>query len=226
MTTPLTTIAPDGRARGGVVVIQEAFGVTEHIEDVVRRFAGAGWVATAPHLFHRSGDPVVAYDDLDTAMPLMKALKSSEIDEDVDAAIDELAAYGFGPSQCAIVGFCMGGTVSFATAVRRPLGAAATFYGGGITEGRFGYPSLLDNAADLRTPWHGFFGDQDKGIPVDEVEQLLAKTQTASVDTRIARYPDAEHGFHCDDRPAVFNERAAHDAWSKTLDWFDTHVAR
>jgi carboxymethylenebutenolidase len=226
MTTPLTTFAPDGTARGGVVVVQEAFGVTDHIADVCRRFAAAGWVATAPHLFHRSGDPVVAYDDLDTAMPLMKKLTSDEIDEDVDAAFDELASYGYGPSQCAIVGFCMGGTVSFATAVRRPVGAAATFYGGGVREGRFGYPPLLESAPDLRTPWHGFFGDQDKGIPVEDVEDLRVAAASASVDTRIARYPDAEHGFHCNDRPAVYNERAAFDAWSKTLDWFDLHVAR
>ncbi|WP_328811938.1 dienelactone hydrolase family protein [Rhodococcus sp. NBC_00297] len=224
MAITFTTRVPEGPIRGGVVVVQEAFGVTDHIAEVCGRFASAGWIAVAPHLFHRAGDPVVSYDDMGTAMDLIGALKAEEIDQDVDAAFDELAGYGYGPSGCAIVGFCMGGTVAFETAVRRPLGAAATFYGGGIREGRFGYPPLLDGATALRTPWHGFFGDLDTGIPVDDVDSLNAAVTDAQVDTRIARYPDAEHGFHCNDRPAVYNERAAYDAWSRTLDWFDLHV--
>lgn len=224
MTVSFTTRVPEGPIRGGVVVVQEAFGVTNHIAEVCGRFSSAGWIATAPHLFHRSGDPVVDYDDLPTAMKLIGELKAEEVDQDIDAAFEELGGYGFGPSQSAIVGFCMGGTVAFQTAVRRPVGAAATFYGGGIAEGRFGYPPLLDGARNLRTPWHGFFGDLDEGIPTDQVDALLAAVQQAEVDTRIARYPDGDHGFHCNDRPAVYNERAAFDAWSRTLEWFDLHV--
>jgi len=155
MPTPLTSISPDGTPRGGVVVIQEAFGVTEHIVDVCRRFAAAGWVAVAPHLFHRSGDPVIDYNDVSSAMPIMGKLAATEIDVDVDAAFTALTEMGFSPEQTAIVGFCMGGTVSFQTAVRRPLGAAATFYGGGVAEGRFGYPAMLELADALQTPWQG-----------------------------------------------------------------------
>lgn len=226
MPTPLTTRTPDGPARGGVVVIQEAFGVTEHIEDVCRRFADAGWVAVAPHLFHRSGVPVIAYDDVSAVMPIMRELRATEVDADVDAAFTALAEQGLEPAQTAIVGFCMGGTVSLQTAVRRPLGAAATFYGGGVREGRFGYPALLEVAAALQTPWQGFFGDLDEGIPTDQVEALRTVAATAPWDTEIVRYAEAKHGFHCDDRPAVFNPDAAADAWRKTLAWFDRHVAR
>ncbi|WP_072807137.1 dienelactone hydrolase family protein [Rhodococcoides yunnanense] len=226
MSTPLTTLAPSGTARGGVVVIQEAFGVTDHIVDVCRRFADAGWVATAPHLFHRQDKQIHDYTDMDSAMASIGALAADEVDADVDAAFSELAERGFEPTQSAIVGFCMGGSVTFHTAVRRQVGAAATFYGGGITKGRFGYPAMLSVADALQTPWHGFFGDLDKGIPVEEVEQLRTTATSSPVSTDITRYAAGEHGFHCNDRPAVYNADAAADAWNKTLEWFDAHVAR
>lgn len=227
MTTPLTTRIPTGTPRGGVVVVQEAFGVTEHITDICQRFADAGWIAVAPHLFHRQdGAQVHAYDDMDAAMASIGALKADEMDSDVDAALSALAEHGFEPAQTAVIGFCMGGTVSFHTAVRRALGAAATFYGGGITKGRFGYPSFESVAEALQTPWHGFFGDLDKGIPVDDVESLRTVAATSPVATEITRYADGEHGFNCNDRPAVYNAGAAADAWEQTLAWFDAHVAR
>jgi carboxymethylenebutenolidase len=78
----------------------------------------------------------------------------------------------------------------------------------------------------LQTPWHGFFGDLDEGIPFQDVETLREITATAPVGTEITRYPHGKHGFHCDDRPAVFDAAAAGDAWTKTLEWFDAHVAR
>ncbi|MDV6242726.1 dienelactone hydrolase family protein [Rhodococcus opacus] len=224
MTTPLTSITPEGPVRGGVVVIQEAFGVTGHIVDVCRRFAAAGYHAVAPHLFHRSGDPVLEYDDMKSAMSLIGELTAAHIDEDVDGAVATLSAASIDPRNPAIVGFCMGGTVAFHTATRLDLGAAVSFYGGGVANGRFGYPSQLDVAGQLSTPWLGLFGDRDKGIPTEEVEELRAAVAHAPVDTDIVRYADAEHGFHCDDRPAVYNEEAARDGWARTLQWFGTHV--
>lgn len=225
MTTPLTTVTPTGAIRGGVIVVQEAFGVTAHIADVCRRFADAGWIAVAPHFFHRVGDPVVEYDDLGTAMPLVYGLVGTEIDEDIDVAIASLNAAGITTARIAIVGFCMGGTVAFHTAARLPLGAASTFYGGGIIKGRFSYPPMLDIAAELQTPWLGLFGDRDRGIPVEEVESLRNALAAAEVDTSIVRYRDAQHGFHCNDRPAVYDESAAHDGWDRTVRWFESHIA-
>lgn len=224
MTTPLTSITPEGPVRGGVVVIQEAFGVTGHIVDVCRRFADAGYHAVAPHLFHRSGDPVLEYDDMTSAMSLIGELTAAHIDEDVDGAVAALSAASIDPRNTAIVGFCMGGTVAFHTAARLELGAAVSFYGGGVAKGRFGYPSQLDVAGQLRTPWLGLFGDRDKGIPTEEVEELRVAVAHAPVDTEIVRYAEAEHGFHCDDRPAVFDEAAARDGWARTLQWFGSHV--
>jgi len=221
---PATVATPDGDARGGVVVVQEAFGITDYITDVCRRLADAGWYAVAPALFHRQGSPVFAYDDYDHIGPVMQQLTAGGITTDLDGAFDHLAAAGFSASRSAVVGFCMGGSVTLYAATIRRLGAAVTFYGGGVGHGRFGLPGLVELAPSLGTPWLGLYGDLDKGISIDEVEALRAAAATAPVDTEVVRYADADHGFHCDGRPAVFNQAAADDGWRRTLAWFDDHI--
>jgi len=159
-------------------------------------------------------------------MPAMGALTAGGITTDLDGAFDHLAAAGFDDAHCGIVGFCMGGSVTLYAGTIRRLGAAVTFYGGGVGQGRFGLPGLAELAPSLSTPWLGLYGDADQGIPVAEVESLRAAAATASVDTEVVLYPDADHGFHCDGRPAVFNADAAADGWQRTLAWFDAHVGR
>jgi carboxymethylenebutenolidase len=215
---------PEGAPRGAIVVIQEAFGVNRHIESVAERLADSGWVAIAPALFHRQGSPVLGYDDLASVMPVMGQLTIEGIGDDLSAAFDYLEAEGYPSASQGIVGFCMGGTVTFVGATLRPLGAAVTYYGGGLAQGRFGGPSLIELAGQLQTPWLGHFGDLDKGIPVEEVEQLRAALAQASVPAEIERYGDADHGFNCDGRPAVYHADAAAAAWTRTLTWFDDHI--
>jgi carboxymethylenebutenolidase len=99
-----------------------------------------------------------------------------------------------------------------------------TFYGGGVLEGRFGLRSLVELAPELQTPWLGLYGDLDRGILPEQVEKLRRAAGEASVPTEIVRYADADHGFNCNDRPAVFNPTAASDAWRRTLEWFDVHL--
>jgi carboxymethylenebutenolidase len=217
--------APDGEARGAVIVIQEAFGLTEHIEDVCQRFAAEGYRAVAPHLFHRSGDPVIPYDDMRAVMPHLGRLSGEGLDADIDATLGYLAGLGFPARSVGIVGFCMGGSVVVLAAAHHALGAAATFYGGGVTAGRFGMPPLLDLAPELQTPWLGLFGDEDPSIPTDQVEALRAAVKQASVPTEVVRYPEANHAFHCDARGDTYHEASATDAWKRTLAWFDTHLA-
>ena len=216
---------PDGTAKGAVIVVQEAFGVTTHIEDVARRLADDGWRAVAPVFFHRQGSPVFAYDDFASVMPVMGQLTKEGLTTDLLATLEYLDSAGFAASNTGIVGFCMGGTVSFYAGTLRPLGAAVTFYGGGVTEGRFGLPSLVDLAGELQTPWIGFFGDLDPSIPVEGVEALRTATAETAVPSEVVRYEDANHGFHCNDREAVFHPTAAHDAWQRTLEWFDQHLS-
>ncbi len=207
-----------------MIVIQEAFGVNEHIEDVTRRFATEGYRAVAPHLFHRSGDPVMGYEDIQQVMPHMQAVTEDGLIGDLDATLSYLADAGFESNQVGIVGFCMGGTVAFLAATRYPLGAAVTFYGGGIASGRFGTPSQIELAPDLLAPWLGLYGDRDQSIPVDEVEALRETAAKASVPTEVVRYPDAEHGFHCDVRSS-FHQASSQDAWQRTLAWFQSYLS-
>lgn len=221
---PSYAASPGGTARGGILVVQEAFGVTAHIADIADRLADAGWYAVAPAFFHRQGSPVLDYDDFESVMPLMGELRADGVAIDVAAAFDHLEQAGFAPGQIGVVGFCMGGSVTFFAATTRPIGAAVTFYGGGLRDGRFGFPSLIDLAPVLQTPWLGLYGDLDKGIPVEDVEQLRRAVEAAPVATEIVGYADADHGFNCDDRPSVFNASAARDAWRRTLAWFDSHM--
>src|SRR5271157_2074785 len=130
--------ARPAEARGAVVVVQEAFGVTSHIERVAVRLAEAGWHAVAPALFHRQGSPVLDYDDLGSVMPVMRQLTAGGLTTDLDAVLGHLEAAGHPDSRVGVVGFCMGGSVTLYAATLRPLGAAVTFYGGGLAEGRFG----------------------------------------------------------------------------------------
>jgi len=218
---------PDAPAARAVVVIQEAFGVNQHIQDVTRRFAAAGYHAVAPALFHRAGGGTIDdYDNIeyDKLLALFKGVSDEGILTDVDAAVQVLTDAGFTTDRIGIVGFCFGGRVTFLTAARRSLGAAVGFYGGGIVAaGALPFPPLVDEAASLKTPWLGLFGDRDQSIPVDDVEQLRAALRDAPVDTDVVRYPDAGHGFHCD-RRADYHEASARDAWARTLAWFDGHL--
>jgi carboxymethylenebutenolidase len=117
----------------------------------------------------------------------------------------------------------MGGSLSLVAATRFPMGAAVTFYGGGVAEGRFGLPPLAEAAPALRAPWLGLFGDLDKGIPVDQVETLREAAATAPVPTEVVRYADADHGFNCNDRDSYHAESAA-DGWGRMLSWFESHL--
>ncbi len=222
---PAFVAEPEGASRGGVVVVQEAFGVTPHIESICTRLADAGYTAIAPALFHREGSPVYTYDtDFAEIGPVMSTLNAVGLTSDLNAAFGYLERDGFPTARAGVVGFCMGGSVSFYAATLRPLGAAVTFYGGGIAQGRFGLPPQLELASKLQTPWLGLYGDEDRGIPTDDVEQLRTVTDALPVDTAIVRYPHAGHGFNCDDRDA-YDEDSAKDAWARTLEWFGAHIA-
>lgn len=216
---------PEGDARGAVLVIQEAFGVNSHIERIVGDLAEQGYYAVAPHLFHRSGGGTVPYDDIPKAIEHIAVLSDDALLADVDEAIDHLRAAGFDDLQIGTVGFCMGGRVTFLTAARRSIGAGVGFYGGGIVNARTPkLAALIGEVTTLRTPWLGLFGDEDPSIPVADVEQLREALFAAPVQTEIIRYPNAGHGFHCDQRDS-FEPGSAADAWKRTLAWFKSHLS-
>jgi carboxymethylenebutenolidase len=221
----LYSCVPEGGATRAVIVIQEAFGVNDHIEDVTRRFADAGYHAVAPAIFHRAGGGTAPYDDFEKVFPLFEGLTDAGLVMDVTATADHLRREGFDDGAIGIVGFCMGGRVTFLAALELALGAAVGFYGGGIVTGRFPqFPPLVDRVGELKTPWLGIFGDLDGSIPVEDVELLRARLGQLDLPTEVLRYATAEHGFHCDVRPS-YNAEAATDAWARALTWFQEHLA-
>ena len=215
---------PVGDVRGGVVVVQEAFGLTGHIQRVCESLAEAGYIAVAPALFHRSDDQVFGYTDYDKLGPVIMTMTRESIQMDVDAAFAELNRLSIPANRTAIMGFCFGGTVTLETAARCELAAAVTFYGGGLGEGRFGLAPGIESAARLRTPWLGLYGDLDEHIPIDEVEQARVAAASSPVDTEVIRFADADHGFHCDERPS-FHAETSSVAWARTLEFLDEHMS-
>ena len=215
----------NGSASTAVIVIPEAFGLNGHIEDITERIAAAGHRAVGLDIFHRSGGGTAPYDDFEKVLPLFEGLTDEGLLDDIDAARAHLQAVGIGDASTGIVGFCFGGRATFLAAVRRPLGASVGFYGGGIVTGRFPqFPPLIDESASLQSPWLGLFGDVDQGIPIADVERLRgALDERTTVDHEIVRFPDADHGFNCDQRPAYHPEAAA-DAWQRMLAWFNRHL--
>jgi len=209
-------IARPVEARGGVVVLQEAFGLTTHIRSICQRLAAEGYLAIAPALYHRAGAPVIDYSRMDLARPLMDELHVDGLKADIASSVAYLKDSGLRAGQTAVLGFCMGGSVALYASTAFEFGAAVTFYGGGVSTGRFGMPPLKDLAPAIRCPWLGLFGAQDHTIPPEDIEALRSAVAESPAKTELVCYPEAGHGFNCDER-ASFVPSAAADAWQRTL---------
>ncbi|HEX2312457.1 MAG TPA: dienelactone hydrolase family protein [Thermomonospora sp.] len=207
---------PTGRA---VVVLQEAFGVNEHIQDITRRFAERGFLAVAPDLFHRTGTEELAYDQHSEALGLIGAIGPDQIVTDVHAVLDDLGA---DLSRTAITGFCFGGRAAFTAATATPgLGAAVVFYGPGIAAGPH---AVLDRAGSITAPLLLHVGAEDPTIPAEQVTAIDTALRDAGVDFEQHVYPDAGHAFACDARPWMFRAPAAEAAWARTHAFLDAHI--
>lgn len=199
---------PTGPSKGGVVVIQEIFGVNAHIRDVADRVAAAGYTAIAPALFdHAKPGVELDYTNEGVAEGLEYVGKVG-FDlpiEDVKAAADYLAAKGL---KVGTVGFCWGGSVSYLAAIRLAL-PGVSYYGGRNT-------MFVDQPAKAPLMFH--YGEHDDHISAED----RAKVQAANPDAPVYVY-DADHGFNCD-RRGSYNEAAAKQAWQRTLEFFAKHL--
>lgn len=213
---------PNGCA---VIVLQEAFGVNDHIQDVTRRFATRGYVAMAPQMFHRTGTDVVPYADHTQVMPLIGALGAEQIGIDIGAVVEHLHdSEGLEPAQIAIVGFCFGGRAAFTAATLTPgLGAAAVFYGPGIAAGPH---AVLDRVGALTAPLVMHVGGQDPTIPNEQVDAIHAAMRNSGTEFACYVYPDAGHAFACDARPHMYVAQDARIAWDRTYDFLDRFLPR
>jgi carboxymethylenebutenolidase len=218
---PAYLAIPDGAGpHPAVIVLMEAFGLVPHIEEVSRRLAGEGYVGLAPDLYYRQlPDNKVGYDELPKAIGLMQKVNDAKVVADIRAALDALRARGdVDMARIGVTGFCMGGRLSFLTACELPdsIRAAAPFYGGGIA-------GLLDRVDRIRAPLYLFFGERDAFIPMDQVRQTERALGAAKKEFQLKVYPEADHGFFCDQR-ASFHKKSAEDAWGELKRFFARHL--
>ncbi len=215
-----------GRNFPTVLVVQEVFGVHEHIKDLCRRFAKAGYFAVATELYARQGD-VSKITDFKELMPIVGSVPDAQVMSDLDATVGWAKSTGKADvKRLAVTGFCWGGRIVWLYAAHNPnLKAGVAWYGrldGNRTELQPKYP--LDIAGDLKAPVLGLYGGMDKGIPQSDVEKMRAALSAANSASRIDVYPEAEHGFNADYRPS-YNAAAAQDGWAKALEWFKKNGA-
>ncbi|MDH1333603.1 dienelactone hydrolase family protein [Comamonas thiooxydans] len=224
---PVYRAMPVGRQNLPVVlVISEIFGVHEYIADTCRRLARAGYLAIAPDLFVRQGDPM-AYAEMAKLMSeVIAKVPDAQVMGDLDAAVQWAGTQGGDVKKLAITGFCWGGRITWLYAAHAPLKAGVAWYGrlqGNKNDLQPSYP--LDLVGQLKAPVLGLYGGKDTGIPLESVEAMKAALKTGSAAARASEFvifPEAPHAFHADYRPS-YREQAAQDGWTRMLTWFNQH---
>lgn len=219
--------APQGRSGLPVVlVVSEIFGVHEYIADVCRRLAHAGYLAIAPELFARQGDPG-AYGEVAKLMSeIIAKVPDAQVMADLDGAVRWAGAHGGDLQKVAITGFCWGGRITWLYAAHGPVKAGVAWYGRLVGQASALTPKQpADVAPILKAPVLGLYGEKDGGIPLDTVDKMkaaLGAGSPAAKGSEFVVYPDAPHAFHADYRPS-YRKEAAQDGWSRMLAWFKRH---
>jgi len=225
---PAYRAAPAGKTNAPVVlVVSEIFGVHEHIADVARRFAKAGYCAVAPELFVRQGD-AGSYGEIAKLMAeVVSKVPDSQVMGDLDAAAAWAKAQGADTSKLAVTGFCWGGRIVWLYSAHNPgIKAGVAWYGRLMGPSNPLQPTHpVELAAKFNGPVLGLYGGADQGIPVDTVDKMkaaLASGSPAAKKSEFVVYPEAPHGFNADYRP-TYRKEAAEDGWKRCLAWFKTN---
>ena len=197
---------PESGSGPGVIVLQEWWGLVDHIKDVCDRFAAEGFVALAPDLYH--GESTTSPDD---AGKLMMALNIAETEKDMKGAIDYLLSLDATTSEnVGTVGFCMGGQLSlYAACANSSVGACVIYYGI--------HPEVHPDIANLQAPVIGFFGENDPMITPALAGDLEKQLKEAGIDVVFKVYEGADHAFFNDTRTEVYHKEHAQDTWNKTI---------
>ena len=215
-----------------VIVIQEIFGVNIHIREVAERLAKEGYVAIAPALFQRTApnfESLHTPEDIQIGRGHKDQTKASEIISDIQATIAYLQALpNVKGDAIGSIGFCFGGHVVYLTATLPEIKATASFYGGGIPSSTLGSNSsggepTITLTKEIKAPIYAFFGEEDKGIPLTDVDKVAAALTEAKISHKIFRYPNAGHGFFCNHRGSYHPESAV-DAWLHVLELFKENL--
>ncbi|HCP79329.1 MAG: carboxymethylenebutenolidase [Pusillimonas sp.] len=211
-----------------ILVVQEIFGVHEYIKDVCRRLAKQGYMAIAPELYARQGDPSKYKEIPKLFSEIVSKVPDTQVMSDLDASVKWAGSNGGNTQDIGITGFCWGGRIVWLYTAHNPnVKAGVAWYGrlvGDNTELTPKHP--VDIAASLNGPVLGLYGGKDAGIPADTIEAMeaqLEKGNAAAKASKFIVYPDAPHAFHADYRPS-YREEAAKAGWKEALEWFDTHL--
>ena len=221
---PAYRAAPAGKTGLPVVlVIQEIFGVHAYIADVCRRFARAGYLAIAPEMYARQGDPAQYSDIAKLMADVVAKVPDAQVMADLDGAVQWAAAHGGDAARVGITGFCWGGRTTWLYAAHGPVKAGVAWYGRLVGTDTLLTPKHpVELAAILKAPVLGLYGGQDSGLPLDTIDKMkaaLASGSAAAKASEFVVYPDAPHAFHADYRPS-FRQGPAEDGWKRTLAWF------
>ena len=205
-----------------VLVVQEIFGVHEHIKDICRRLAKLGYYAIAPALYARQGNPAAISDIRELIDKIVSKVPDAEVMSDLDATVAYAKSTGKADTaKLAVTGFCWGGRITWLYAAHNPDLKAAVAWYGPIDRPRTAlqpkYP--IDLAGDLKCPVLGLYGAADQSIPVASVEKMEAACKADRKTCEIKIYPEAPHGFNADYRPS-YRPEAAKDGWARMLAWF------
>jgi len=215
--------APGQNGYPVVLVVQEIFGVHEHIRDIARRFAHLGYLAIAPELYYRQGD-VSKLPSVDEIRKVVGKVPDAQVLSDLDASVAWAAANGGDTQRLGVTGFCWGGRIVWLYAAHQPrLKAGVAWYGRLVGEASALQPRFpLDIAKELKAPVLGLYGGQDQGIPLASVEQVQAALKAAQSPSTIHVYADAPHAFYADYRPS-YRKAEAQDAFARLQAWFKQH---
>jgi carboxymethylenebutenolidase len=221
---PAFFAAPAGKTNLPVVlVVQEIFGVHEYIADTCRRFAKAGYLAIAPELYARQGDPTKYGEIAKLIAEVVNKVPDAQVMADLDGAVKWAGANGGDLAKVAVTGFCWGGRITWLYAAQGPVKAGVAWYGGLVgTPSELKPKNPIDLATNLRAPVLGLYGEKDGGIPLDTLDKMkavLATGNAASKASQFVVYPDAPHAFHADYRPS-YRKEAAEDGFKRCLEWF------
>lgn len=204
-----------------ILVVQEIFGVHEHIQDVCRRLAKQGYLAIAPELYFRQGDPRDYTEISELFAKLVSKVPDQQVLSDLDHAAHWASQHGGDISKLGITGFCWGGRITWLYAAHNPqLKAGVAWYGKLVGDKTLTSPSNpVDRAAALDAPVLGLYGGQDSSIAQETIETMRQAIRAANADAEIVVYPQAGHAFNADYRPS-YNAEAAADGWQRMLDYF------
>jgi carboxymethylenebutenolidase len=205
-----------------VLVVQEIFGVHEHIKDICRRLAKLGYFAVAPECYARQGDVSQIKEIPEIIQKVVSKVPDAQVMSDLDAAVAWAKGTGKADvAKLAITGFCWGGRIVWLYSAHNPnLKAGVAWYGRLVGAADDLHPKHpIDLAASLNAPILGLYGGADQGIPVDTVEKMQAALKEAGKTAEIVVYPDTPHAFFADYRPSYRKEKAE-DGWKRMLDWF------